>query len=251
MQPSVQELLQACIPTGFELVTAAGGLLRGQVPAVRELLDPKAPSVLVVYGDSFLSLDFRALLDAHASARGQGGQATVVYHRPTDLRVPERDRRTYHGVMSVDEQGRVSRFVEKPNVDEVRPGFDLANAAVFVCDRVLLEDPAFGSASNFSYDVFEPAVRTSGTIYGFNIGTGYRHDVGSLTRLYELNVSLLRREDGRPPTGNGTGTGILDRARGRMGGGRYPSPPCCWDGTRTSRRGTRRPGRDPRGRVPG
>lgn len=201
VQPPVYELLKACIPTGFDLaIVLRAGRFKGQVPAVRELVDPNTPSVLVVYGDSFLSLDFRALFDAHAAARRQGGLATVVYHRPSDLRVPERDGRTYHGVMALDEQGWVRRFVEKPKVDEIRPGFDLANAAVFICDRALFEDPAFGGASNFSYDIFEPAVGTGGLVYAYDIGEGYRHDVGNVARLYELNVSLLRREmAGAPP----------------------------------------------------
>jgi len=56
--------------------------------------------------------------------------ATIVYHRPADLKVAEDKGRTYHGVMAVDEQSRVTRFVEKPHVEEILPAFDVANAVV-------------------------------------------------------------------------------------------------------------------------
>lgn len=183
-------------PPGFNLeVFLPGKSFDGTVPQVRHLLDPGASSVLVIYGDSLLSVDFNEIMTFHNTTRARGGLATVLYHRPADLRLAEKDGRTYHGVMSINEKGRVNRFVEKPVVEEIKPGFDLANAAVFICERALLEQSHFTGAKDFSFDIFQPAVNKEiAPIYACSIGDGFRFDVGGIGRFFDANIKVLRRE---------------------------------------------------------
>jgi NDP-sugar pyrophosphorylase family protein len=201
--PRVSELVQEASSPGFDLVLRTlEGPFRGQVPAVRQLMDPTAQRVLVIFGDSLLSADFAGLVAQHTAAHDRGGEATIAYHRPDDLKWAENAGRTYHGVMSVGPDQNVTQFVEKPLVKEIREGFDLANAAIFVCERNLLDRPEFETARNFSYDIFEPAVkRHDRTLYGFDIGRGWRYDIGSVARLFHANLAVLGQKLAAPLPG--------------------------------------------------
>src|SRR5262249_30805661 len=98
ISPETNECLRSEVPAALRLnLTALPEDVDGTVPAVRYVMDSAATSVLVIYGDSLLSVDFRALLDFHYTIDGKGGLATILFHRPTDLRAPGPDGKTYHG----------------------------------------------------------------------------------------------------------------------------------------------------------
>ena len=183
----------AAAPPNFHLhVKYPSDKFGGTVPAVRELLDTRNSSVLVIYGDSLLSVDFASLLQFHSQARDRGATVTILSHKPSDINLEEADGRTLYGVMAADQEGRVTRFVEKPRIEEVSPVSDVANAAVFICERKLFEDKRFLTARDFSYDIFEPAVNQRLlSIYSYDIGKGFRYDIGTLRRFYEVNIGIL------------------------------------------------------------
>jgi len=187
------ENIRGEVPDGFDLrLCYAPDSASGTVDSVRSVPRIDTRSLLIIYGDSLIAVDFKALVAAHGEQTHRGGEGTILYHRPTDLRHAGKEGRTYHGVMSVDRDGRVTRFIEKPPVSDVREGFDLANAAVFVLERKLLFGSLFESAKDFSFDIFEPACRDGlARFFGFDIGSGFRLDVGSLKRLFDANMDVL------------------------------------------------------------
>jgi mannose-1-phosphate guanylyltransferase/phosphomannomutase len=202
MGDEIASRAKAAAPRGFDLLVELQiGAFAGTVPAVRRLLNHKDSPVLVIYGDSLLSVDFAALLEFHSGLKMNGAGATILSHRPLDLRLEEAAGRTLYGVMAIDPCHRVIKFVEKPEIAEIVPGFDTANAAVFVCERALFEDNRFSEARDFSYEVFQPAVSENLVpIYACDIGNGFRYDIGSIRRFYAANMDLLSgRLPGRIP----------------------------------------------------
>jgi len=199
----VQEAVSAATPTGFSLRqparTSASPL--SQVETVKLATPDDCETVLVIYGDSLLSVDFGVLLRRHRDFVESGSAATILAHRPRDLLQPNADGRTYHGVMAAEDD-IVTRFVEKPRIVEVDWAQPLANAAVFALQVDFLRSTRFATAKNFSFDIFEPAVNElPGAVRAVSIGQGYRHDVGSISRLYDLNVQALRGEFAFPIRG--------------------------------------------------
>ena len=113
---------KAAAPSGFDLLVECQiGSFLGTVPSVRNLLDRKDSPVLVIYGDSFLSVDFAALLEFHSRLKMNGAGATILSHRPSDLRLEEAAGRTLYGVMAIDPCNRVTKFIEKPEIAEIAP----------------------------------------------------------------------------------------------------------------------------------
>jgi mannose-1-phosphate guanylyltransferase/phosphomannomutase len=192
---SCEDAIQSEAPPGFHLdISFLPARITGGVPCVRAALKNEAASILVIYGDSLLSFDLGQLISFHGDCLNRGGQITMLCHRPSDLKDPNKQGKTYHGVVSKNEDGRVTKFIEKPDVTEIGGGFDLANAAVFFCQRELIWSDRFAQARDFSFDIFEHIAKDwPGQFYAFEIGKGFRFDVGSLRRFFELNIMALNR----------------------------------------------------------
>ncbi|MBS1827315.1 MAG: NDP-sugar synthase [Acidobacteria bacterium] len=182
-----------CAPPGFELtVIHPPSTARGTLESFHLAMQEGACRFLVIYGDSLLRCDFQKVLAAHGENRQRGGLATILFHRPTDLTIPGVDGRTYHGVMSVNPSGAITRFKEKPLIEEVSTDFCLANAAVFVIEKELIDARRGPSAVDFSRDIFEHEATTQpGRLFGLDIGNGFRFDIGSPSRLFEANMKAL------------------------------------------------------------
>ncbi|MDT7778387.1 MAG: glucose-phosphate cytidylyltransferase [Acidobacteriota bacterium] len=98
--------------TGLETMTG------GRVKQVEKYID--GDTFLVTYGDGVADVDIRALVEFH---HAHGRVATVTTVRPTSR----------FGVLDVGEDGRVQRFVEKPQLD------GWASAGFFVFDRRIFD----------------------------------------------------------------------------------------------------------------
>jgi NDP-sugar pyrophosphorylase family protein len=85
----------------------------------------------VIYGDVFNNVALRALADFHTSRRlahrASAALTMSLYRVPNPSEC---------GLVEVLEDGRVTRFVEKPPPEEVFT--DLANAGLLVCDAEIL-----------------------------------------------------------------------------------------------------------------
>ena len=193
---SIRELLLNASPPGFTInLKIIPEEIDGTVNVVRHVMEKQLNSIMVIYGDSFLSLDFTSLLHFHDKVREHKGVGTIVYTKPDDLLKTSENGRTYHGIMSIDNSGRITEFIEKPLLSSIRPGFDLANAAVFILERKIFEDETLKKIKDFSRELFPQIVNNDlYCIYGYGIGSGYRFDIGTLERLYEANIKVIRGE---------------------------------------------------------
>lgn len=118
---------------------------------------------LVIYGDLLMDLDLADLIQFH---RQRAATMTLALKRTT---TPQSQ-----GMIEVDGEGRVVRFVEKPAVWDAG---DTANAGVYVCEPAVAAriPPGF---SDFGHDII-PALLSDGTpVYGRPL-QGYLLDIGT------------------------------------------------------------------------
>ena len=111
-------------------------------------------------GDSFVDVDFGALLDFHRVRKGLSSLAVV--------RVPDTAR---YGTVKIDGDNRVAGFLEKTGAN--LPG--VINAGVYVFNRGILENIPDGPAS-LEKDVF-PKILARG-VYAFEVD-GMFIDIGT------------------------------------------------------------------------
>jgi NDP-sugar pyrophosphorylase family protein len=167
----------------------------GAVKNVEDLIDG---TFLVLNGDILTSLDLTALVAYHRERETLGTLALKAVDDPSA-----------YGLVPIDEDGRIERFVEKP-----KPGTelvtDLINAGTYV-----LEPEALNYAPHGEPFSFEGGVRSGGRIdvglfplllaegealYGF-VSNDYWLDIGSPAKYLQANHDVLGGLAGLPPSG--------------------------------------------------
>ncbi|MBB6692286.1 glucose-1-phosphate adenylyltransferase [Cohnella xylanilytica] len=149
-----------------------------------ERYDPEY--VLIISGDHIYKMDYGKLLDSHKSNRADATIAVIP--------VPWADASRF-GVLSVDEEGRVVEFAEKPK----QPKSNLASMGVYmfswpVLREALVQDEADGhSANDFGKNVIPKLLREGARLFSHRF-EGYWKDVGTIESLWEANMDLLEEE---------------------------------------------------------
>ena len=108
------------------------------------------------YGDNLSNCDLKDLWEAHEC---KGGLATIAIHQRKDP--------TKSGMVVLDEDDRITRFIEKPRRDQVYSHW--VSAAIFVLEpRVLDYIPSDGKP-DFGHDVISAMLAGSEPLYGYRL----------------------------------------------------------------------------------
>ncbi|MCB9759825.1 MAG: NTP transferase domain-containing protein [Alphaproteobacteria bacterium] len=159
-QPSADEAADWQITLAETGVNTTTG---GRLMAIRRHLEPGAP-VFMTYGDGVADVDLGALFAHH---RALGRHATVTAMRP----------RSRFGTLDIAEGGAVTRFREKPLLDQrVSGGFFVLESQAFDALRAdePFEDGALGRLADdgqlaaFVHDGFWGSVDTPRDLAGLN-----------------------------------------------------------------------------------
>lgn len=175
---------------GMRLSYSVESKPRGTAGAVRDMASP-AGDLLVVYGDLFIAMDCRRLLEFHA---GRPGAASVV--------VCETDHPRDSDLVDLDGE-RVSRFYR---AREGEPCGKLALAAVWVLRPELLELVPRDRPSDFGRDIFPKALAEGKRLNGY-VTTEMVVDIGTPERRDRFLKSWPPRTESAPPRGGPTAGG--------------------------------------------
>ena len=186
----------------------------GTAGGVRNAADLVDGRVVVMNGDVLTELDLTAMLQAHEAR----GAAATIYLMPVD-------NPTAYGLVELEPDGRVRRFLEKPGWEEVTT--NTVNAGVYVLERELLELIPKGEAYSMEREFFPLLLERGVPFYGF-VSPGYWVDIGTPAKYFQAQQDLLARRfrahvapDGRrgprgvdPPDGDHRFVGAGSGARG-------------------------------------
>ena len=148
----------------------------GTAGSVAAVARPGKP-VLVMSGDAITDVDLGALIRAHADS---GAAATIVLKR---VQVP-----TEYGVALMDETGRISRFLEKPQLSQVFS--DLANTGIYLLSPEAVEMIPKDQAYDFSMDLFPKMLAANMPIMG-HVTESYWCDIGDLRAYVQAQRDML------------------------------------------------------------
>ncbi len=129
-----------------------------------------AETMLIIYGDNLSAIDLGAFAAFH---RSHDDPLTMALFRAP---APERC-----GIATLDDDGRIVCFVEKPKA----PESDLANAGVYALDRSAYREIAAMRAFDLGFDVLP---RFAGRMRGWTID-GYHRDIGTPEALAEAEAA--------------------------------------------------------------
>jgi mannose-1-phosphate guanylyltransferase/phosphomannomutase len=124
---------------------------------------------VVVYGDVLTDMDLSQLIRFHRLHDDQPHATLSVYRAPNPQEC---------GIVEVDSQFRVTRFVEKPPADQIFS--ELANAGVLIFDPPLLASAPSEGFSDISRDLLPLLLEQGVPIYAQPIEeSAYLIDIGT------------------------------------------------------------------------
>jgi glucose-1-phosphate adenylyltransferase len=155
--------------------------------------------VMILSGDHIYRMDYAAMLDAHQQ---HGADATVAC-----MEVGVEEARAF-GVVSIDEDNRITEFMEKPQRPATIPGDSehaLASMGVYLFSTELLTETLHEdhqdreSSHDFGKDILPKLIQTH-RVFAHRFGGAegrvtpdrYWRDVGTLDAFYEANMDLLK-----------------------------------------------------------
>ncbi|WP_435100503.1 glucose-1-phosphate adenylyltransferase [Arhodomonas sp. AD133] len=164
-----------------------------------DIIQAHAPSyVLVLAGDHVYKMDYGPMIAQHVAS---GADMTVGC-----VNMP-RERARAFGVMTVDTDGRVLRFSEKPDSPEPVPG-DADRALVsmgiyifnrdYLFERLRADAENIDSSRDFGRDIIPAAIEQDRVMaHPFSDASSgqqpYWRDVGTLDAFFEANLELIGR----------------------------------------------------------
>jgi glucose-1-phosphate adenylyltransferase len=166
---------------------------------IRYVVEDPSSMVLILSGDQLYRMDFQALIQTHKETRAE---VTIAV-----LPVPQ-DQVSGLGLVKVDDAGKVTGFVEKPQTEEAAAPFRtpkewithrgvpfnnrpyLASMGIYLFNRKALLEllNARPLATDFGKEIFPRSIRTH-HVQTF-LFDGYWEDLGTVKAYHEANLAL-------------------------------------------------------------
>ena len=153
--------------------------------------------VLILSGDQLYRMDFRKIIEQHLSSYADVTVATIpVLRKPAES----------FGIMQINHEKRITRFVEKPKEAELLDSLKiedpflstlgvhhsedlfLASMGIYVFNRRVLSNALAGTETDFGKHII-PELINSHRAFAY-VYQGYWEDIGTIGALFEANLDL-------------------------------------------------------------
>ncbi len=150
----------------------------GTAGSVKLIEDRLTERFVVVSGDALTDADLRKAVSFHED---RGAEVTLILQKVDDP--------SEFGIVVPDDEGRVQRFLEKPDEDEV---FSYtANTGLYVLEPGVLEDIPEGEEYDFADDLFPKLLDEGRAVYGYVMEEAYWEDIGNIDQYMDAQRAVL------------------------------------------------------------
>jgi len=148
----------------------------GSVKNAEDFLDD---TFIVISGDALTDIDLKKAIDFHFSKKSM---ATLVLKK---VEIP-----LEYGVVVTDENGRITRFLEKPSWGEVFS--DTVNTGIYILSPEVLKYYNKNEIFDFSKDLFPLLLKQDKPMYGY-VSEDYWCDIGDLNAYSQAHKDILEK----------------------------------------------------------
>ncbi|MCP4580329.1 MAG: NTP transferase domain-containing protein [candidate division Zixibacteria bacterium] len=146
----------------------------GSVKNAQKYLDER---FIIISGDVATDIDLTAAIKFHKKSKAQASMVLTRVENPLA-----------YGVVIVDDNGRIDRFLEKPSWGQVFS--DTINTGIYILEPEVLDLVPAQTEFDFSKDLFPKMLADKMRLYGF-IADGYWRDIGNTSEYSASNQDLL------------------------------------------------------------
>ena len=132
---------------------------------------------LALNGDTFTDLDITAMIDFHRAKKAKVTIALAPVDDPTS-----------YGLVETNTDGRVTRFLEKPNWSEVTT--NMVNAGTYILEPDVLAQIPQQTKVSVERETFPRLLAQGESVYAYS-SSGYWIDVGTPEKYLQLHCDLL------------------------------------------------------------
>jgi mannose-1-phosphate guanylyltransferase/phosphomannomutase len=158
----------------------------GAVKLAEEFFDQDP--MVVFNGDALTDINISQIIEFHKKKKAR---VTLTLTRVEDP--------THYGVVLMDGNGKVSRFVEKPSWEQVgnlgteeRPA-NAINAGIYILDPAIFKGVPKGVEFSFERQLFPSLLEQGEPVYGF-VSDRYWIDIGKPDQYRQAHEAILRGE---------------------------------------------------------
>jgi mannose-1-phosphate guanylyltransferase/phosphomannomutase len=152
----------------------------GTAGSVKHTEERLGERFVIISGDALTDADLTEVVAFHEE---RGAEATLVLKEVEDP--------SEFGIVVLDDDGKVTRFLEKPDPDEAFS--NTANTGIYVLEPSVLEDIPAGEEYDFAKDLFPRLLEDGRPIYGY-VMKGYWEDIGNIEQYLGAQKAALDGE---------------------------------------------------------
>jgi mannose-1-phosphate guanylyltransferase/phosphomannomutase len=159
----------------------------GSVKMAEQQLDLHGERLLIISGDALTDADLTQLVRFHEEKDAEVTMVLKSVENPLDF-----------GIVIIEEDGRISRFLEKPAWGQVFS--DTVNTGMYLVEPSVLEEIPEEGEYDFSQELFPALLDKGRPLYGF-VTDAYWEDIGTLEQYASAQRDVLdgRVSGVRPP----------------------------------------------------
>jgi len=146
----------------------------GCVRNAEEFIDE---TFIVISGDALTDLDIKKAVEYH---KYKTSKITIV--------LKKEDSPIEYGVVITNEEGKITRFLEKPSWGEVFS--NTVNTGIYIIEPEVISDYKKGDIFDFSKDLFPKLLAAKVSMYGF-VTDDYWCDIGDLNSYKQTHFDIL------------------------------------------------------------
>lgn len=166
---------------------------QGTADAIRkqriEIVSANCKYTLILAGDHLYRMDFRRFIEYHIDSEAD----VTIAVQPVG-----REAASALGILDRDADGRITRFVEKPQTDEALAGLEsgadpekpyMASMGIYIFNTdALLERLDSAPGDDFGKHIIPSAIENE-RVMGY-VFDGFWEDIGTIRRFYEVNLDM-------------------------------------------------------------
>lgn len=156
----------------------------GTAGAYKYAEDQIRDTTVVFNGDILTDLDLTKVIEEH---RSRNATATIVLTPVEDV--------SAYGVVETEKDGKVLRFLEKPNPDETTA--NTINAGTYILEPKVLDFIPSGENYSFEYGVFPDLLKRQENFFAHVPDLSYWIDLGTPERYLQAHHDLINNRVGR------------------------------------------------------